>query len=99
MLFGVGVSYRIHYSIVSYLYVGCSGSFISVGEERAYLSCYRLLVIMWFLLFLLVLGLGCLILLWHSQGIPSNYFVIVITKSPHYPVPTGFAVKEVLIRQ
>ena len=26
------------YSVVSYLYVGCSGSIISVGEERANLS-------------------------------------------------------------
>ena len=34
MLFGVGVSCRILYSIVSYLYVSCSGSITSVGEER-----------------------------------------------------------------
>ena len=38
MLFGVGVSYRILYSIVSNLYVSCSGSIISVGEERGNLS-------------------------------------------------------------
>ena len=38
MLFGVGVSCRILYSIVSYLYVSCSGSATSVGEERADLS-------------------------------------------------------------
>ena len=37
MLFGVDVSCRILYSIVSYLYVDCSGSITSVGEERAYL--------------------------------------------------------------
>ena len=37
MLFGVGVSCRILYSIVSNLYVSCSGSIISV-EERAKLS-------------------------------------------------------------
>ena len=49
MFFGVGVSFRIMYSIVSYFYVSCSGSIISVGEV-----CYRLLVIMWFL----CLGLG-----------------------------------------
>ena len=35
MLFGVGVSCRILYSIVSYLYVSCSGSITSVGEEIA----------------------------------------------------------------
>ena len=38
MLFGVGVSCRILCSIVSYLYVSCSGSITSVGEERANLS-------------------------------------------------------------
>ena len=36
------------YSIVSYLYVSCSRSITSIGEERANV-CYRLLVIMWFL--------------------------------------------------
>ena len=40
MLFGVGVSYRILYSIVSYLYVNCSGLITSVGEERADLSAF-----------------------------------------------------------
>ena len=38
MLFGVGVSLRILSSIVSYLYVSCSGSITSVWEERANLS-------------------------------------------------------------
>ena len=37
-VFGVGVSCRILYSFVVYLYVSGSGSFTSVGEERAYLS-------------------------------------------------------------
>ena len=37
MLFGVGVSCRIFIS-VSYLYVSCSGSVTSVGEERANVS-------------------------------------------------------------
>ena len=37
MLFGVGVSCYILYSIVNYLYVSCSGS-TSVAEERANLS-------------------------------------------------------------
>ena len=35
MLFGGGISCRILYSSVSYLYVRCSGSITSVGEERA----------------------------------------------------------------
>ena len=38
MLLGVGVSSRILYSIVSYLYVSCSGSITSVGEERGDLA-------------------------------------------------------------
>ena len=37
-VFGVGVSCRILYSFVGYLYVSCSGSISSVGEERANLS-------------------------------------------------------------
>ena len=50
MLFGVGVSFRIMYSIVSFLYVSYGGLITSVGEERANLSeHYRLLLIIWFL--------------------------------------------------
>ena len=50
MLFGVGVSCRILFSIVIYLYVFCSESITSVEEERAYLSAIvYLYVIMWFL--------------------------------------------------
>ena len=55
MLIGVGVSGRISYPIVIDLFVSCSGSITSVGEERERerereICCYRLLVIMWFLL-------------------------------------------------
>ena len=38
MFYGVGVSCRILYFIVSQLYVSCSGSITSVEEERANLS-------------------------------------------------------------
>ena len=38
MLFGVGVSCRVLYSVDSYLYINCSGPINSAGEERAYLS-------------------------------------------------------------
>ena len=38
MLIKVGVSYRILYSTVSYLYVNCNGSITSFGEERANFS-------------------------------------------------------------
>ena len=63
MLFGVGVSCRILYSIVSNLYVSCSRSITSVGEERASLSAivylkYVVSVQRGFP-FLWVLGMGC----------------------------------------
>ena len=38
MLIGVAISCHISYSIVIYLYVSCSGSITSVGEERAIFS-------------------------------------------------------------
>ena len=47
MLIGVGVSCRISYYIVNYLYVSFSGLKTSVGEQSMF--CYRLLVIIWFL--------------------------------------------------
>ena len=37
-VFGVGVSCRILYSFVGYLYVSGNGSITSVGEERANFS-------------------------------------------------------------
>ena len=38
MFFGVGVSCRIFYFFVGYLYVSDSGLITSFGEERAFLS-------------------------------------------------------------
>ena len=75
--FGVGVSCRILYSFVIYLYVSFSGLmnyYLSWGRESKFV-CYRSLVVMWFLkdfLFLLVLGMACVILLWHSLSLPYN---------------------------
>ena len=40
MLFGVGVSCRILFSFVGYLYVSCSGSITSVGEELSFTCNY-----------------------------------------------------------
>ena len=48
------------FSIVSYLYVSCSGSITSVGEERANLSAIVLIVIMWFLFGEVSSSSGCL---------------------------------------
>ena len=70
MFYGVGVSCRILYSIVT-----------SVGEERADCSAnnstnnYAVSVRRGFL-FLLVLGMGCVILLWHSLSLPYNDFTV-----------------------
>ena len=80
LMFLVGVSCRILYSIVSYLIcVSCSGSITMAGEERANLSAIDYLRYMYLVsvrrgfLFLLVLGMGCVILLWHSLCIPYNH--------------------------
>ena len=78
MLFGVSVSCRILYFIVSYLYVSCSGSITSIGEERANFllsfTCNYVVSVRRGFLFLLVPGMGCVILLWHTLGLPYNYF-------------------------
>ena len=81
MLFGEGVSCRILYSIVSYLYVSCSGSITSVEEEGVNLICLLSFTFKYVVsvrrgcLFLLVLGLCCVILLWHSLSLPYNYLI------------------------
>ena len=60
------------YYIVSY--VSCSGSITSVGGERASLSgivcCNYVVSVRRGFLFLLALGMGCVILLWHSLCLP-----------------------------
>ena len=77
------MSYFVSYFHNSYLYmyVSCSGSITSVGEERAFF-CYRLLVTMWFVI-------GCVILLWHSLCLPCNYFTIKIARE----IRTSFSVE------
>ena len=70
MLFGVGVSCRILYSIASYLYVGCSGPITSVGEERANLSAIGYLLLCAFCLERFPLPLGALDVL--------RYFIVTL---------------------
>ena len=72
MLFGVGVSGRILYSIVSYLYVSCTGSFTSVGKERAYLSAIVYLYLCGFCLERFPLPLGA----WNGL----RYFIVAHTE-------------------
>ena len=62
------------YSFVVFLYVSCSGSITSVEEERVNLlisfTCNYVVSVRRGFLFLCVLGMGCVILLWHSLSLP-----------------------------
>ena len=77
MVFVVGVSCRILYSIVCYLYVSCSGSIPRLGKRELIcllsFTCNFVVSVRRGFLFLLELGTGCVILLWHSLVIPYNY--------------------------
>ena len=73
------MSYFVFYCLLSYYYVSCSGSFTSVGEEGEQISllsftCNYVVSVRRGFLFLLFLGMDCVILLWHSLGLPFNYF-------------------------
>ena len=68
------------YSFVVYLYVNGSGSITSVGEERELIclllfTCDYVVSVWTGFLFLWVLGMGYVILLWHSMSLPYNYLV------------------------
>ena len=71
MLIGVGGSYRLLYSFVSYLYVRCSGSITSVREERANFFRFCLLSVRRGFSFLM----GCVILLLDSLGLSYDLFL------------------------
>ena len=68
------------YSFVVYLYVNGSGSTTAVGEERANLFAVVYLLLCGFCLerfpLPLVLGMGYVILLWHSLSLPLIIFQI-----------------------
>ena len=78
IVFAVGVSCRNLYSFVVYLYVNGGGSITSVGEERSsfllLFTCEYVVSVRGGFLFLWVLGMGYVILLWHSPSLPYNYF-------------------------
>ena len=77
------------FSSVLYLYVNGSGSITSVGEERAnlclvvrkpFFGVSDQVVSVWKgFLFLWVLGMGYVILLWHSLSLLYNYFGTFLT--------------------
>ena len=76
--FRVGVSCRTLYSFVVYLYVNDSGSITSVGKRELIclllFTCNYVVSVWRGFLFLWVLGMGYVILLWHSLSLPYNYF-------------------------
>ena len=78
MFFGVGVSCRKLYSFVVYLYVNGSGSITSVGKRELIclllFTCYNMVFVWRGFLFHWVLGMGYVILLWHSLSLTYNYF-------------------------
>ena len=69
MLFGVDVSCRIMYSIISLICKLKRISYLGWGRELFFLlsfTCNYVVSDRRGFLFLLVLGMGCVILLWHS---------------------------------
>ena len=79
MFFGVGVSSRILYSFVGCFYVcGIVDQLPRLGKrELIYLlliTCNYVVSIRRGFLFLWGLGMGYVILLWHSLSLPYNYF-------------------------
>ena len=77
MLFGVGVSRHILYSIVSNAY-----QLPRFGKRELIcllsLTCNHVVSVRRGFLFLLVLVMGCVILLCYSLGLPYNYFLVRI---------------------
>ena len=78
MFFGVGVSCRNLYSFVVYLCVGGGGLVASVGGGGLVclllFACDYVISVWGGFLFLWVLGVGCVILLWHSLSLPFSCF-------------------------
>ena len=78
-----------------YLYVSFCGSITSVGEERANLSATVYLYVVSVrrgFLFLLMLGIGCVILLWHSLGL--SYIILhfeILANQLTQDVPSGLS--------
>ena len=65
--------------LVARLYVSGSGSITSVGEERELIcllsfACNYVVSVLRGFLILWVLGMGCVLLLWHFLSLPYNCF-------------------------
>ena len=74
MLFGVGILRCVSWSIVSYVLYAVADQLSRLGKrEIVFLllfTCNFVVSVRRRFLFLLVLGLGCFILLWHSLDLP-----------------------------
>ena len=71
------------YSFVVCLCVNGGGSIASVREERELIclllfACHCVVSVWRGFLFLWVLGMGYVILLWHSLSLPYNYFTMFL---------------------
>ena len=80
-VFEVGVSCRILYSFVVYLYVSGMDQLPRLGMRELIclmlFTCNYMVSVRRGFLFLWVLGMGYAILLWHSLSLPYNYFVLL----------------------
>ena len=78
MLSGVGVSCHIFNSFVVYLYVSGGGSITWLGKRELIglllFTCNYVVTVWRGFLFLWVLGMGYVIIMWHSLILPYNYF-------------------------
>ena len=87
-VFGVGVACRFLYSFVVYLNVRGSGSIFSVGKRELIclllFTCNYVVSVRREFLFLWVLGVGHVILLWHSLSLPYNYFGVRVSVTFHF---------------
>ena len=77
MLFGVGVSQEFHillFFFCFFIYVSCRDQLLQLGKRKSYLflllfTCkYHVVSVRRIFFFLLVLGMGCVILFKHSFG-------------------------------
>ena len=105
MLFGVGVgvSCRILYSIVIHLYVSCSVSNASAGEERAIFillsfTCNYVVSVQRGFLFHLVLGMGCVFYCgthWAFNIITSDDYLTTAPSNPR--INTKLCINQCLL--
>ena len=88
--------------LFTYLYVSGSGQLPRLGKRELHVICLLLFTCSCVVsvrrgfLFLWVLGMGCVILLWHSLSLPYNYFekidkVGVRIGNIHVPVTLSIA--------